>query len=197
MSFSIAVLAGGKSSRMGTDKGLVPFMGKPLFQYILDQLTGLSDDIFLITNRPEDYAASPYPLFTDTIPEIGALGGIYSALDHSRHELCVILACDMPFISRALIDRLILEIEGFDVAIPDLGEDNLEPFRAVYRLTCIGPVEAGIRAGKRRAVSFLPEVSVKRIPRSVLLDLDPKLRTFLNINTPGDLTEIEAITRVE
>lgn len=195
MPFSIALLVGGKSSRMGTDKGLVPFMGKPLFQYILDQVTDLSDDVFLITNRPGAYSRSATPKFVDKIPGIGALGGIHSALSYSQHDLCLILAGDMPFVSKALIRRLLLDVHGFDVAIPDLGYDMLEPFRAVYRVTCLKPVELAIQAGERRAVGFLSEVKVNRIQRNALVDLDPKLETFLNINTPGDLTEIEAIAK--
>lgn len=188
---SIALLAGGKSSRMGTDKGLIQFKGKKLFSFILDQVQGVSEDVFIISNRDDVEAYTPYQVYPDKIRDIGALGGIYSALSYSQSELCLVLACDMPFVNRALIELLRAEAAGFDAVVPEVGEQMLEPFRAVYRTSCLPAVKAAIDAGERRAVSFLPQVKAKRIPSAVLAQIDPKLESFLNINTPEDLTRVE------
>lgn len=195
VTYSIALLAGGKSSRMRRDKGLVPFMGKPLYQHILEQVHGLSEDIFLITNQPDGYTETTYPIFSDKIPGIGALGGIYSALSYSQNDLCLILACDMPSVSVPIIEQLRSEVSGFDVAIPQLGPGMLEPFRAIYRKTCLPLAEKAIQSGERRAISFLSQVKTNFVTKETLIQLDPKLESFLNINTPGDLAEIEAIAK--
>jgi molybdopterin-guanine dinucleotide biosynthesis protein A len=190
---SIALLAGGKSSRMGADKGIIPFMGKPLFQYILDQVHDLSEDIFLITNQPGSYTGSAYPTFTDKIPDIGALGGIFSALSFSKNELCLVLACDMPYINTRLIRHLLTEAKDYDVVIPQLEPEKLEPFRAIYRKSCLPHIEAAIGSGERRAIAFLAKVKTKQLPLPILQHFDAELETFLNINTPEDLVEIEAL----
>jgi molybdopterin-guanine dinucleotide biosynthesis protein A len=193
--FSIALSAGGKSSRMGRDKGLLPFMGKPLYAYILGQLRGASDDIFLIANDERGYGQSKTPVFADKIPNIGALGGIYSALSYAQYDLCLVLACDMPFISLPIIDQLRSAVSDFDVAIPQLGPGLLEPFRAIYRKTCLPVIEKAIKDGERKATAFLPMVRTFFLPAELLTQLDPGLESFLNINTPADLAEVEAIAR--
>lgn len=176
---------------MGTDKGLLAFRGRTLFQFILDQVQGISDDVYIISNREDVDAYAPYRVFPDKIRHIGALGGIYSALSYSQNELCLVLACDMPFVNRALIELLRTEAAGFEAVIPELGDGMLEPFRAVYRTTCLPEVKAVIDAGERRAVSFLPQVKAKRIPSAVLAQIDPDLQTFINVNTPDDLIRAE------
>jgi molybdopterin-guanine dinucleotide biosynthesis protein A len=177
---------------MGTDKGLLEFRGKKLFSFILDQVQGVSDDVYIISNREDDDIYVPYRVFPDKILDIGALGGIYSALSYAQNALCLILACDMPFVNRALIELLRTEAAGFDAVIPELRDGMLEPFRAIYRTTCLPAVKAAIDAGERRAVSFLPQVKAKRIPPAALAQIDPNLESFVNINTPEDLAQIEA-----
>jgi molybdopterin-guanine dinucleotide biosynthesis protein A len=194
-SFSVALVAGGKSSRMGTDKGLVSLRGKPLFMYIIDQVTNLSDDIYVVSNNSGSYPAISYRILPDEIPGIGALGGILTALTGAQNELCLVLACDMPFINEPLIKRLLDGVEGRDVAIPQLAPEQLEPFRAIYRKTCLPAIEQAIKDGERRAVGFLPQVNVDVVSRSILEQLNPTLDTFFNINTPEDLAEMEAYAR--
>jgi molybdopterin-guanine dinucleotide biosynthesis protein A len=193
--FSISLSAGGKSSRMGRDKGLLSFMGKPLYVYILDQLRGASDDIFLIANDEQGYWQSETPVFADKIADIGALGGIYSALSYAQNDVCLVLACDMPFISLPIIDQLRAAVSNFDVAIPQLGSGLLEPFRAIYRKTCLPIIAKAIKDGERKATAFLPKVKTTFLPAEILTQLDPNLESFLNINTPAELAEVEAIAR--
>src|SRR5438477_5645141 len=104
---TVAVLAGGRSSRMGTDKSFVRVLGRPLIEHILAQAEGLGDETLIVTNQPQDYAYLGLPLFGDVLPDKGALGGLYSALHSAggRHILCI--ACDMPFLVRDLLDYLV------------------------------------------------------------------------------------------
>jgi molybdopterin-guanine dinucleotide biosynthesis protein A len=73
---TVALLAGGKSSRMGTDKAFVRVLGRPLIEDILAQVDGLGAETLIVTNRPDDYRYLGLPLFGDVLPDKGALGGI-------------------------------------------------------------------------------------------------------------------------
>jgi len=187
---TVAILAGGKSSRMGRDKSFVRVLGRPLIEDILAQVSGLGEETLLITNQPEAYAYLGIPQFTDVLPEAGALGGLYSALYHSTrpHTLC--LACDMPFVVRPLLDHLIALIPEGDVIVPRLnvgGAAEAEPFRAVYARACLGPIRAALEAGRRRVISFFPEVRVRYVDEPEINRFDPQHLSFFNINTPEDL----------
>jgi molybdopterin-guanine dinucleotide biosynthesis protein A len=193
--FSIALSAGGQSTRMGRDKGLLPFMGIPMYQYILDQVLPLSEDVFIITNNVADYSSYDGRVLPDKIPGIGALGGLHAALTYAQHDLCLVLACDMPFVNRNLVDYLLGASDGADVVIPELGPGLLEPFRAVYRKSCLAAVERAIQAGERRATGFLSMVNVYKLTRPTLEEIDPTLDTFLNINSPKDLAYVEGYAK--
>lgn len=185
---SVVIQAGGRSSRMGQDKGLLPFQGTTLTQYILNQVEGYGDETFIISNQPEQYAQFGVPIHTDAIPGYGALGGIYSALYHSSNEQCLILACDMPFIIKPLLDHLVGVAEGYDAVIPRIDPDQLaEPFRAVYRKTCLPVVKFRMEANELKVSDFLEDVNVRFVENKEIQQFDPSLRTFFNVNTPEDL----------
>jgi molybdopterin-guanine dinucleotide biosynthesis protein A len=193
MALSVAILAGGRSSRMGTDKAFVPVGGRPIIEWIVAQVSALGDETILITNRPADYAHLGLPMFQDVLPNHGALGGLYSALAraHNPHVLCV--ACDMPFAERALLDHLIQLRGEADVVMPRLGGEA-EPFRAVYaRAACLSPMRAALEAKRWRANSFLPDVRVRFVEDVELDQFDPQRISFFNVNTPADLAQANAL----
>jgi len=176
---------------MGRDKGLLPFQGQPLVEYILDKVEGLGDETLIITNHPENYQRFGLPLHGDIYPGVGALSGLYSALYHAQHELCLVLACDMPFVNRPLLEHLIALAPGHDAVVPRL--EYAKPFRSVYRRTCLEPVREAIERGERRVISFFDRVSIRFVGKSELQRYDPQLRSFFNINTPQDLAEAESL----
>jgi molybdopterin-guanine dinucleotide biosynthesis protein A len=192
---TVAVLAGGRSSRMGTDKSFVRVLGRPLIEDVLANLHGLGDETIVITNRPDDYAYLGVPLFTDVLPDKGALGGLYSALHAARcpHVLCV--ACDMPFVVRPLLDYLLSLIPEGDAIVPRLG-DEAEPFRAVYaREACLGPIRAALDANRLRVISFFPAVRVRWVEAGEVDRYDPQRLSFFNVNTPDDLEQARRLAR--
>jgi molybdopterin-guanine dinucleotide biosynthesis protein A len=101
----------------------------------------------------------------------------------------------MPFISMPIVQELRFLLGGCDVAIPQLGSGLLEPFRAIYRKTCLPIIEKAIQDGERKATGFLPAVKTAFLLAETLTQLDPNLESFLNINSPGELVEVEAIVR--
>lgn len=199
---SIVIQAGGKSSRMGRDKALLPLRDKPLIQHILDQVGGLGADTIIIANQPGDYGHFGVPVYADIYPDTGALGGLYTAIYHAPQPYCLVLACDMPFVNRPLLEHLIALAPGHDAVVPRLkaahgaarsNELFAEPFRAVYNKACLEPVRAALDAGKRRVISFFDQVNIRFVDWPEIEQFDPQARSFFNVNTPEDLAEAERI----
>ena len=126
---NIAIQAGGKASRMGAEKALLDFKGEPLITRIISRVSQISDRIFIITNKPEAYRFLDRPLYEDLIPDIGALGGLYSALHYSRQPILVMIACDMPFVSAKILSHQIRILENntqLGAVIPQSENGHLE-----------------------------------------------------------------------
>lgn len=188
MRYSIAIQAGGKSSRMGQDKGLLDFGGTPLVKYIYNQIKDQSDDIFIVSNTPDQYKQFGLPVFQDVFMDIGALGGVHTVLSYTKTDFALILACDMPFVNPKVIDILLSYTTDFDVIVPRIHPKGyVEPFKAIYSKRCLPAVEAAIKAGERRVISFFDDVKVMYVERAEILPVDPDLASFMNVNTPEDL----------
>lgn len=190
---TICVQAGGESRRMGQDKALMPFLGRPLIQRVVDRLARIADEMIVTTNRPEDYRFLGLPLFPDLIPGRGALGGLYTALASATCEAVAVVACDMPFASPTLIEAAegLLNKEEADVVIPDSG-DGLEPMHAVYRRdTCIPAIESAIEADRWKLISWFPQVKVHILLPDEVKQHDPAGLAFWNLNTPEEFAEAE------
>ena len=196
---TICVQAGGESRRMGQDKALMPFLGRPLIQRVVDRLTPIADEVIVTTNRPEDYRFLSLSLFPDLKPGRGALGGLYTALSSATCEAVAVVACDMPFASPALLEaanRLMVQ-EGTDVVIPDSG-DGLEPLHAVYRrATCLPAIESAIDADQWRLISWFPQVNVRVLQPDEVKFHDPSGLAFWNLNTPEEFAEAEKRAKQE
>jgi molybdopterin-guanine dinucleotide biosynthesis protein A len=190
---SLAILAGGGSERMGQDKALKLFLGSPLIQRVLERLSGLCEEIIVSTNRPEMYAFLGLPLCPDVLPNLGVLGGLYSALLAVHSPLMALIACDMPFASRALFEyeRDLLIKENADAVIPN-GPHGTEPLHAVYRKeSCLPAIRAALDAGERKMISWLPELKVCYVPPKKIAELDPPDLAFWNLNTPLEFLQAE------
>ncbi|MCS7050494.1 MAG: molybdenum cofactor guanylyltransferase, partial [Thermomicrobium sp.] len=107
MSTSVAILAGGQSRRMGRDKALLDFHGEPLLGRVLRRVRPLTDDLFIVASDRPAYLQFGVPVVPDRIPDAGPLGGIYSALLSARHEYCLVLSCDLPFVDPLLLQGLL------------------------------------------------------------------------------------------
>jgi molybdenum cofactor guanylyltransferase len=194
---SIVIQAGGKSNRMGQNKALMPFLGEPLLARVARRLEGLGDELWVASNWGEELAALQLPVKADCFPDLGALGGLLTALSEARFSLVVVVACDMPFLHSGLLRAQIelLETDSVDVVIPRLPE-GYEPFHAVYRKeTCLPAVERAIRAGQRRMVSWLDTVRVRELLAEEMRVVDAELRSFMNINDPVEFAAAEELAR--
>ncbi|TAK10882.1 MAG: molybdenum cofactor guanylyltransferase [Anaerolineae bacterium] len=190
---SVVIQAGGQSRRMGTDKALVSFGGVTLVEYVLMQLSGWGEETLIISNNPE-FPDLGVPVVRDVIQGVGALGGLHTALVHARFDKVMLLAVDMPFVHRPLMEHLTGLVENYDAVIPRWqDEEYAEPFRAVYKRTCLEPVAEALGRGERRMISFYPQVAVRLVEPGEVAEFDPKGWTFTNANTPEELAAAEAL----
>jgi molybdenum cofactor guanylyltransferase len=176
---SAAILAGGKSSRMGQDKSLLPVEGKPLIRHIFEQLQGQFDDILVSTNDPTKYAFLGARSAPDREPGQGPLAGIASAVEAARHERVFVIACDIPVIDLDTAKRMVIRAESFDCVIAKSSVGH-EPLFAVYRRNALPAIRAVLEAGERRISAIFPRV------RTHFYDLG-SAPWYRNLNTREDL----------
>jgi len=192
---TVCVQAGGASSRMGEDKALKPFLGRPLIQRVVNRLQPITDELIVTTNRPDDYSFLSLRLVSDLKPGRGALGGLYTAIASATHPIVAIVACDMPFASTKLIEgmsRLLVEHEA-DVVIAK-SDEGYEPLHAVYRRkTCLPAIEAAIEADQWKVIAWFPQVKVYILTPDELRLYDPSGLAFWNVNTPEEFTKAESL----
>lgn len=182
---------------MGQDKALLPFLGKPLIERVINRVVSLGDELIITTNRPEKYLNFKLPLFQDLLPGFGALGGLYTALSVCRFPVICVVACDMPFVNTGILMRSfeILEAENADVVVPKT-VNGFEPFHAVYRRDkCLPAINDALQSGEKRLISWFSQVSVVTFPESELRLYDPRGLAFMNLNTREDFENAEQLAR--
>jgi molybdopterin-guanine dinucleotide biosynthesis protein A len=196
---TVCIQAGGQSSRMGEDKALKTFLGRPLIQRVVDRLTPIADEIIVTTNRWDDYAFLNLRLFADIKPERGALGGLYTAIASATQPIVAVVACDMPFASSRLIEamsRLLVEEEA-DVVIAK-SEGGYEPLHAVYRReACLPAIEKSIDADQWKVIAWFPQVKVRVLTMEEIKSADPEGLAFWNVNTPEEFAKAEKLTTAQ
>lgn len=186
--YTTAVMAGGKSSRMGTDKAFIPLLGKPMIEHVLDRVRGLGDEQIIITNAPQKYRYLGLPLYSDIHKESGPLGGLHAALARARHDHVLVVACDMPWLNAALLEHMVSLRTSADVIVPRWTK-HPEPLHAVYSKACLEPITDCLRAQTLKLIAFYGRVRVRYLEREELTKFDASGRSFANINTPDDLKQ--------
>jgi molybdenum cofactor guanylyltransferase len=203
------LLAGGKSSRMGRDKALLELSGAPMIQRTADLLTALATKTTLVisarqfggTNNANDtnpYSNFGLPTLTDSWPSLGPLGGITTALANAQSKWCLILACDMPFLTKEWLAFLLshsrqLETEAprqFDVIIPETTR-GLEPLCAIYRASCAPILATALNRGVRKVTDAIAVLSMNRIAENEWRQFSPDGNLFGNLNTWQDYLEAQ------
>lgn len=181
-----AILAGGKSSRMGRDKALLPFNGQPLIAHIAAILAPIFPEIIVVTADPAIAAAADLPAVADAFPGRGPLGGIHAALSHFGAPTFIV-ACDMPHLNADFIRFL---CEDFDVlARVPLSDNGFEPLHAIYAATATEAFEKTLRGeGKMPPLRrVLEEVGAQWLAPKIAREFDSELKMFDNWNTPEDI----------
>jgi molybdopterin-guanine dinucleotide biosynthesis protein A len=187
---TLAIQAGGASTRMGQDKALMDFGGVPLIEHLLTRLGSLAAETLITANYHAGYRYLGVRLVPDLIPGRGALGGLFTALHAASQPLVAVVACDMPFASRALLvacrDLLIAQPD-YDAVIPS-SEHGLEPLHAVYRrAACLPPIRAALDAGQWKAIAWHAQARIHILSPAETARHDPEGLAFANVNTPAEL----------
>lgn len=181
-----AVLAGGQSRRMGTNKALLTIDGTTIIERITGVLTPIFDEVVIIANDPLPYAHLGLSIYPDIHIGAGSLGGLLTAIVKSRSEHTFVTACDMPFLDPDCIKRLISDPMADSDAIVPFIDGRAHPLHGLYSRRCAGTIEAMIKTGNLRINSLLDVIPVKRLTETDFAGL-PIATSVENINSEEDL----------
>jgi molybdopterin-guanine dinucleotide biosynthesis protein A len=178
MSVTGIILCGGRSTRMGADKGSLVFGGETMLERISRVLRSTTDDVIIVGRRDQSVAT-----VHDGVEDQGPLAGIASGLSASKTDVNLVVACDMPLIDPAVLERMVTLIGDADVCVA-VNDGHASALCGVYR-SRVGPVaQSMFDAGERRVMPLLDRVQTKRVDAAVFRDIDPNLLTFLSCDTP-------------
>ena len=181
-----AILAGGKSRRMGQDKSMMLFNEVPMIQHIAEQLKPWFSEIVIGANDDEKYAFLELPIVHDEAADKGPLMGILSCVAQSPCELVFVTGCDIPHMQLEFVQHLISQAEGHDIVMPAWPDGRKEPLFALYRKSIVQPAREIIASGGRRIVELLEHLDVHSVEM-------PDADWYHNLNTRADF---DAATQV-
>ena len=203
ISLGVIILAGGKSSRMKSNKVFLKINGEPLLMHVVRETSKISDHIIVAIgkyDKEEDYA-SILPRFVKIIHDKtetkAASYGMLTGLEAIESDYAIILAVDTPFININVIKQLHLEVQGFDTAIPIWSNGNIEPLFAVYNVaTTHVAVRNAVKEGEVRIKDVINKLShINYVPIERFTDSATKFNCFFNINTPEDFKNAKQALR--
>jgi len=180
------ILAGGKSSRMGEDKGVLLLQDKPMIQYVIEELQKVTDSILIIANN-KAYQQFNLPIFEDLIKDKGPIGGIYTGLSYSKTEQNLCISCDTPNLPASLLKLLINQSNNHQITIPRYN-NKLHPLSGVYTKDLIPFFEAKIKNNELKLKDAIIET------KHNIIDITPKQyppSAFYNMNCKEDLKRLK------
>jgi len=190
------ILAGGKSSRIGSDKdkAILKLNGKRLIDIVISKLKHIVGDNIIIVGPPEKY-----PSYKQIVPDLfnqrGLLVGLYSGLKASASQYNLVVGCDMPFLKLELLQYMRDKIDSNDIIIPRYAKSYIEPLCAIYSKDCLSVMERNIEAGILSIRRIFPYLKVKYIEEKEIKRVDPELNSFFNINFKEDFIRAEELIR--
>jgi molybdopterin-guanine dinucleotide biosynthesis protein A len=189
------ILAGGKSRRMGKEKGLVDFKGQPLIDYSIKVLNELCSEI-IISSNSKNYDHLGFKVVPDLYPDTGPMGGIYSCLKQSANALNLVLSCDMPFVTIGIFHHLLAKRGDSLVCVPWHENDHFEPLCGVYHHNILGEMEVYIKSKNYKLPDLFKSTSFVHVKIS---EIKPLLSNhyFFSINSRSDLELAGRIQRLD
>jgi molybdopterin-guanine dinucleotide biosynthesis protein A len=182
---SAALLAAGKSLRMGFDKQFLHVRRDQLFAEILPKLTNRFEDVTVVTRQPKIYRSISVRAIDEIVPGLGPLSAIHAAISEAVSEYVYIIACDMPRIDLNYIDYMIQKIianSPADACVAKKGEE-IEPFHAFYSKQALPAIEAALYAGEKSVCELLQKINTLFIPETETRRFSPDWSLFYNLNT--------------
>ena len=186
--FTAIILAGGRSSRMGTPKALLPFGNEPLIVHIVAALRRLFAEVVVVAAPGQDLPSMPITLVRDEVAYQGPVGGIFYGLTAAGGDVSFVTSCDSAFLNADLIAHLLSQIVQHDVVVPHW-QGRLQPLHAVYRRSLLPLLEGQLARGELRPVYLFDKVRTLRIDEDEIRRFDPEGSSFFNMNTPEEYAE--------
>lgn len=183
MNYGAIILAGGKSSRMGQDKGLLKFEGKCFVKYSLDAIEGLCGKPIIVSSNAE-YDQFNCLRLEDEVVDLGPLAGIQKGLRNSNYDQSVVLSSDIPKIKSSIISRLLEESHDTDICVAKCG-DKVHPLIGVYSKHILPELDHFLSSGGRSVMEFIARFEIKIVE----FDLDLE-NSFLNVNTKEEFENL-------
>ena len=186
------ILVGGASQRMGRDKALLDFGGQPLLERIARELSPVVSAVSLVGAR------QPYGSFKN-VPDVyqqwGTLGGIHAALQATKTDWAAVVACDLPFVTSELFERLGTFANNItDAVVPIQADGRPQPVCALYRAaTCLPEIEKLVATGEHTPRALLANVRTRYVEFAEICDLPAAEHFFFNVNRPEDLKKAQAV----
>jgi len=186
------ILVGGASRRMGRDKALLEFGGRPLLDRIAHELSAVTSAVSLVGARQTHSSFKNVP---DVYEQWGALGGIHAALMAAKTDWAAVVACDLPFVTRALFERLVAFVSNTtDAVVPIQPDGRPQPVCALYRVAaCLPEIESLVATGEHTPRALLATVRTRCVEFSEIRDLPGAEHFFFNLNRPGDVEKAHAL----
>lgn len=179
------ILAGGKSSRMGRPKALLPFAGEPLIAHVVRGIRTIFAEAIVVAAPEQELPNLPAVLVRDDVAYQGPVSGIYHGLTASAEEVCFVTSCDAPFLNLALVADLLSRISDCDVVVP-YWQERLQPLHAAYRRSVAPLLREQLNRGELRPISLYSKVRTREIHEDEIRRIDPEGLSFLNMNSPED-----------
>jgi len=212
---SAVILAGGNSHRLGLEKALLEFDGRPLICWTAEVLLQAADEVVVVA-KDRDHARRLAQIVLDRTPSnqtvsdqnrirftwdsirgFGPVAGLEAGLRMARGRFAFATACDLPFLNRMVIEKLFDLADrdlGYEAAVPVQPNGYFEPLHSVYeRAKMQHAFQRALERGERRIHVPLQELVVNRVPKEQFLPMDPELLCFFNLNTREDLKMAQAL----
>lgn len=182
---SAVVLVGGKSSRMGRAKALLPFAGEPLIVHVLRALKKMFAETVVVAAPNQELPELTAVLVRDEVAHQGPVSGIYHGLKAATKEVCFVTSCDAPFLNLQLIAELLAQISDCDVVVP-YWQERYQPLHAVYRTSVLPLLKDQLERSELRPIFLYDKVRTRKIPEQEIRRLDPEGLSLLNMNSPAE-----------
>lgn len=186
------VLCGGLSKRMGRAKASLPFGNQTMLARVVERVGQAVTPVVIVCAVDQELPQIPgsVQVIRDEIPEQGPLGGLAAGLAslEGSFDAVVLASCDLPFLSPAVIERLLQLIGNEQICIPHVA-GRFHPLSAVYKLETVSTVKSQLAQGRLRLLDLIEKLPTRVVSEAELGDLDPGLKSFRNMNTPAEYAE--------
>jgi molybdenum cofactor guanylyltransferase len=183
--FTAIILTGGKSSRMGRPKALLPFGNELLIAHLVRQLERKFKLVVVVAAPDQELPPLPAKVVRDEVAYQGPVGGIYYGLRVAIGTGAFVTSCDAAFLSLPLISFLTSQMLNHDVVVP-YWQDRFQPLHAVYRTSVAPLLKEQLGRGELRPISLYDRVRTRKVDEQEIRRFDPEGLSFFNMNAPDD-----------